>query len=64
MTVVSPPPYPDRMPVSPAPARSRAEVNADMRALWVSGVLTDVEAYQRLLVEWAEAVRADVAEAA
>lgn len=35
-----------------------------MRALWASGVLTDVEAYQRLLVEWAEAVRADVAEAA
>lgn len=35
-----------------------------MRALWVSGVLTDVEAYQRLLVEWAEAVRRDVAEAA
>lgn len=62
MTVVSAPPYPDRMP--PVPARPAAEVNADMRALWVSGVLTDVEAYQRLLVEWAEAVRADVAEAA
>jgi hypothetical protein len=39
-------------------------VNADMRALWVSGVLTDAEAYQRLLAEWAEAMRADVVEAA
>lgn len=35
-----------------------------MRALWRDGVLTNVEAYQRLLVEWAEAVRRDVEAAA
>lgn len=52
------------MPVSPAPACPADALNEAIRALWVSGVLTDVEAYQRLLVEWADAVRADVAEAA
>jgi hypothetical protein len=54
-------------PLRPTAARSAAEVNADMRALWVDGVLTDEDRYQRLLVEWAEAVRGergDVVEAA
>jgi hypothetical protein len=57
------------MPLTPRPgaARSAAELNRATRALWVDGVLVDPERYQRLLVEWAAAVRAEqagVAEAA
>lgn len=41
-------------------------MNAEIRALWPPGAVepTDRERYQRLLVEWADAVRRDVAEAA
>ncbi|NUL09051.1 hypothetical protein [Streptomyces lunaelactis] len=41
--------------------RPAAVVNADIRALWPAGAVepTDPERYQRLLVEWAEAVRAE-----
>ncbi|MFE3829896.1 hypothetical protein [Streptomyces sp. NPDC059092] len=53
---------------SPYPVRSAAVVNADIRALWgrAGGALSSAEQerYQRLLVEWAAAVRADVVEAA
>ncbi|MCX4786445.1 hypothetical protein OG369_09705 [Streptomyces sp. NBC_01221] len=57
------------MPITLPPAtplRSPAAVNADIRALWASGPLpAEGEAeYQRLLVEWEAAVRADVVEAA
>ncbi|MEV6420020.1 hypothetical protein [Streptomyces sp. NPDC051662] len=48
--------------------RSAAVVNAEIRALWAraGGALppAEQERYQRLLVEWAVAVRADVVEAA
>ncbi|MEU3188865.1 hypothetical protein ABZ707_32395 [Streptomyces sp. NPDC006923] len=48
--------------------RSAAVVNTEIRALWgrAGGVLppAEQERYQRLLVEWAAAVRADVVEAA
>jgi hypothetical protein len=48
--------------------RSPAEVNADIRALWErAGAVLPPEGrreYERLLVEWAAAVRADVVEAA
>jgi len=43
----------------PGSVRPSAVVNAAMRGLWVDGVLTDPEAYQLLLVEWAEAMRAE-----
>jgi hypothetical protein len=50
------------------PARSAGVVNMEIRALWTraGGTLsaTEQESYQRLLVEWAAAVRADVVEAA
>jgi hypothetical protein len=50
------------------PARSAAVVNAEIRALWGSSAGTPVpaerERYQRLLVEWAAAVRAEIVEAA
>ncbi|MEU6017419.1 hypothetical protein ABZ826_26250 [Streptomyces sp. NPDC047515] len=57
------------MSITPSPAtpvRSPAAVNADIRALWACGALSpEGEAeYQRLLVEWEAAVRADVVEAA
>ncbi|GGT54753.1 hypothetical protein P6B95_09140 [Streptomyces atratus] len=57
------------MPITPSPStlvRSPAAVNADIRALWAAGPLSpEGEAeYQRLLVEWEAAVRADVVEAA
>ncbi|MFB6776464.1 hypothetical protein ACFCX0_03325 [Streptomyces sp. NPDC056352] len=59
------------MPITPSsatPARAPAEVNADIRALWErsGGRLSPEGAaeYERLLVEWAAAVRADVVEAA
>ncbi|MGW4238629.1 hypothetical protein ACWEJP_17635 [Streptomyces sp. NPDC004749] len=51
-----------------AAVRSAAVVNAEIRALWgrAGGALSPAEQehYQRLLVEWAAAVRADVVEAA
>ncbi|MFC9430983.1 hypothetical protein [Streptomyces sp. NPDC056987] len=53
---------------SPFPVRSAAVVNAEIRALWAragsSLSSAEQERYQRLLVEWAAAVRADVVEAA
>ncbi|MFF1499780.1 hypothetical protein ACFVZR_07850 [Streptomyces sp. NPDC058316] len=57
------------MPTPPSPAtpvRSPAAVNADIRALWAAGPLSpEGEAvYQRLLVEWEAAVRANVVTAA
>ncbi|MEU8708881.1 MULTISPECIES: hypothetical protein [unclassified Streptomyces] len=57
------------MPISsaePAPARSLTELNAAIRAL-VHGGLGSPEArreYERLLVEWATAVRTDMKDAA
>lgn len=47
------------MPPDPGP-RPAEQVNAEMRALIVGGRLTDPEAYQRLLVEWVEAMRGGV----
>ncbi|MDX3326164.1 MULTISPECIES: hypothetical protein [Streptomyces] len=59
------------MPTSPAvtgSVRSAAVVNEEIRALWQrsGGVLTPEgqREYERLLVEWAAAVRSGVAEAA
>ncbi|WP_406417428.1 hypothetical protein OH809_35385 [Streptomyces sp. NBC_00873] len=57
------------MSITPSPAtpvRSPVAVNADIRALWAAGPLSpEGEAeYQRLLVEWEAAVRADVVAAA
>jgi hypothetical protein len=58
------------MPTTSEP-RSAAAVNAEIRRLWVAGVLApgDRAAYQQLLVEWAAAVEregrtGEVAEAA
>ncbi|MET7524944.1 hypothetical protein ACFYSJ_23710 [Streptomyces sp. NPDC005248] len=58
-----------RRPTSPATTvRSPDAVNEDIRALWArSGAVLSPEGrreYERLLVEWAAAVRADVVEAA
>ncbi|MCX5176688.1 hypothetical protein [Streptomyces virginiae] len=41
--------------------RSVEVVNAEIRRLWVGGILTpeDRDRYHRLVVEWAEAVRAE-----
>jgi hypothetical protein len=41
--------------------RSAELVNEEIRELWVGGVLAseDVDRYHRLIVEWAEAVRAE-----
>lgn len=59
------------MPPTPVPAtavRPAAVVNREIRALWqqAGGALSpaEQEVYHRLLVEWAVAVRGDVAEAA
>lgn len=55
-------------PRRPGFVRSAAEVNADIRALWPhpSVRLTDAErgVYERLVAEWAAAVRAEIVEAA
>ncbi|MFF0290689.1 hypothetical protein [Streptomyces sp. NPDC005262] len=56
-------------PPSPAtPVRSPDAVNEDIRALWErSGAVLSPEGrreYERLLVEWAVAVRTDAVEAA
>ncbi|MFJ3088993.1 hypothetical protein [Streptomyces sp. NPDC086838] len=53
--------------VSPRAARSLAEVNADIRALWARGGRLTPEGrrtYERLLAEWAAVVQRDVVEAA
>ncbi|MEV0093854.1 hypothetical protein [Streptomyces sp. NPDC050738] len=59
------------MSFTPSPtgaARPASAVNAEIRALWsrAHGTLSEVEAvrYERLLVEWAAAVRADTDAAA
>ncbi|MFE7535152.1 hypothetical protein ACFU67_12880 [Streptomyces rhizosphaericola] len=58
------------MPSSPAQlprARSLSAVNEEIRDLLESGGLVSAEGrrrYEKLLVEWAAAVRGDVAEAA
>ncbi|MGW4505668.1 hypothetical protein ACWENO_13615 [Streptomyces sp. NPDC004436] len=41
--------------------RSAEVVNAEIRQLWAAGTLApeDVDRYHRLVVEWAEAVRAE-----
>ena len=63
--------YSDLMPVpgtsSAAAARSLADINADIRALWARGGRLTVEGrreYERLLAEWAAVVQRDVVEAA
>ncbi|MFJ9214214.1 hypothetical protein [Streptomyces sp. NPDC102264] len=58
------------MPTTPDPgsARPAATINQDIRALWTRAGNTlgpaDRDEYHRLLIEWASAVRDDVAEAA
>ncbi|MFD8919485.1 hypothetical protein ACFV0Y_16900 [Streptomyces sp. NPDC059569] len=56
------------MSSTPASVRPAATVNTDIRALWAQagGRLSAVEAerYQRLLLEWAAAMREERAEAA
>lgn len=58
-----PPPPPRRSPV-----RAAATVNAEIRSLWeyAEGDLSPAQEarYQELLVEWADAVRAELVEAA
>lgn len=54
-------------PAQPPRARSLSVVNEDIRGLLEAGGLVSVEGrcrYEELLVEWAAAVRGDVAEAA
>ncbi|MEW2286932.1 hypothetical protein [Streptomyces sp. NPDC047841] len=57
-------------PESPSPGsvRSAAEVNEQIRALWLraAGTLSAQERaeYELLVIEWAEAIRAEVFEAA
>lgn len=55
-------------PPQPAPARSAAAVNEDIRALWAraGGSLTEAEreTYRLLLTEYAAAARGEVAPAA
>ncbi|MFF0055722.1 hypothetical protein ACFYRI_15160 [Streptomyces microflavus] len=54
-------------PAVPPPARSLAAVNEEIRALLSAGGLLSEKGrcrYEELLVEWAAAVRGDVAEAA
>lgn len=46
-------------PPGPAPARPVADVNVEIRGLWAGGVLADRERYHQLLVEWAQADRAE-----
>ncbi|WP_225839090.1 hypothetical protein [Streptomyces sp. NK08204] len=57
---------PDSMPLGSA--RSAAEVNEHIRALWLrsGGILSTQERaeYELLVVEWAEAIRGAVIEAA
>ncbi|MFE3853709.1 hypothetical protein ACFXPN_21530 [Streptomyces griseorubiginosus] len=57
---------PDSVP--PGSVRSAAEVNEQIRALWMraGGTLSPQERaeYELLVVEWAAALRADIIEAA
>ncbi|MEU3340227.1 hypothetical protein [Streptomyces sp. NPDC006668] len=57
-----------RESIAPGSVRSAAEVNEQIRALWLraGGSLSAQERaeYELLVVEWAEAIRADVIEAA
>ncbi|MET9909779.1 hypothetical protein ABZZ74_23745 [Streptomyces sp. NPDC006476] len=57
-----------RESMAPGSVRSAAEVNEQIRALWLraGGSLSAQERaeYELLVVEWAEAIRADVIEAA
>lgn len=55
-----------RPPAEPTPARSLAELNAEIRALVDRGLgsLEARQTYERLLVEWGSAVQDGVAEAA
>lgn len=46
-------------PPGPTPARSAADLNEAIRDLWSGGVLTDEARYRQLLVEWAEACKAE-----
>lgn len=71
MPAISPAPY--ACPMSPDPAasgsaRSAADLNEQIRALWAraGGTLTTEQRreYERLIVEWAAAVRGEVVEAA
>ncbi|MEV0209500.1 hypothetical protein AB0H97_30315 [Streptomyces sp. NPDC050788] len=59
---------PDSMPPASVRLRSAAEVNEQIRALWMraGGTLSAQERaeYELLVVEWAAAIRADVIEAA
>ncbi|MGW0911989.1 hypothetical protein ACWD1Z_09600 [Streptomyces sp. NPDC002784] len=54
--------------LTPGSVRSAAEVNEQIRALWVraGGTLTAQERaeYELLVVEWASAIRSEVIEAA
>jgi len=54
--------------VIPGSVRSAAEVNEQIRALWMraGGTLSSQERaeYEQLVVEWAAAIRADIIEAA
>lgn len=49
-------------PPGPTPARSAADINVEIRALWDDGVLTDAARYRQLLMEWARAYQAERAE--
>lgn len=55
-------------PIGPGSVRSSAAVNEDIRALWVDprvGLTGAQRAkYERLVAEWAAAVRAEVVKAA
>ncbi|WP_435644070.1 hypothetical protein ACR9VJ_30105 [Streptomyces sp. H49] len=57
---------PDSLP--PGSARSAAEVNEQIRALWLraGGLLSAQERaeYELLVVEWAEAIREEIIQAA
>ena len=55
---------PPTPPAERGPVRSVDEVNSEMRALWVDGVLVDAARYEELLAEYAEAMRRSVVEAA
>ncbi|MFE6133422.1 hypothetical protein ACFQ6Q_34960 [Streptomyces sp. NPDC056437] len=43
------------MPCIPEPSPTQAALNAQIRALWVDGVLTDEARYRELVVQWARA---------
>lgn len=55
-------------PSGPGPVRSAACVNEDIRRLWVDprvGLTSAQRAeYERLLAEWAAAIKAEIVEAA